>query len=213
MGTGRADLLFLSLHSWLLLAGHRLSVRTAVLSPLPLGVLSLSAHLYVCLGLGGGSTVGGAGTWTLTSSVWSDYCLPPLPYPSLTLQFELPLESKCGYGFCFFFWGLGGLRGGKGEGQCWEMNSHCSSGAPHRQGNTPHTPVSNFFITKVASFTFSDLLYKTSYIDKLWFVLPFVLGGCFERFPFRQQHMTFTRAACSPAALREHIHSKPSGPL
>lgn len=78
MGTGRAGLVVLSLHSWLWLAEC-----TAVLSPLPLDILSACLDVWALAG-----DLSGAGTWAQTSSVWSDYHpVPPplssLPYPLL----------------------------------------------------------------------------------------------------------------------------------
>lgn len=76
MGTGRVGLVFLSLHSWLWLAGRRLSISTAVLPPLPLDILSACLYVWTLAG-----DLGGAGTRVQTSSVWSDYRLPTLPPP------------------------------------------------------------------------------------------------------------------------------------
>lgn len=60
-------------------------VNTAVLSPLPLDVLS------ACLDLGGGSRW----CWDKSSNIVCGQ--PTTQPPPLTLQYELPLESKCGY--------------------------------------------------------------------------------------------------------------------
>lgn len=88
-GQGGSSLLPLS--TQLAVAGRTLC--TAVLSLLPLGILS--ACLSVCPGLGGGSRW----CWDMSSNI---LCVvrPPLTLP-LTLQYELPLESKCGYLFVF----------------------------------------------------------------------------------------------------------------
>lgn len=79
--------------------------------------------------------------------------------------------------------------------------------SPKTGKHTSHTCV---FISTVTSSTVyfyikyhieidSDLCYP------LFGVVGWVGGGCFERFPLTQQHMTFNMAASSPAALREHI--------
>ncbi len=171
---GRVGFLLLSLHSWLWLAGCRLSVSTTVLSPLPVDILSACLSVWALAG-----DLGGAGTWTLTSSVWSDYCLTPLLPCNLNSHWSLSVVMF------LFFWGWGSQRR-EGKGQWKETNSPSSSGAPHWQINTPHTPAFDFFyyqsdLTLASKIRDVCLLYKTSYIwslqRKFWCALFFVSWG------------------------------------
>lgn len=122
--------------------------------------------------------------------------------PPLTLQFELPLEPKCGYVFVFLSLGVTEEgRGRSGRRNEFPPQLRCS---PLTDKHTSHTCIVFHFQIGLTVFRF----FSINYYD------PFKINLCFirfERLPLKQERMTFNMAASSPAALREHIDSKPSG--
>lgn len=120
MGTGRAGLVSRLPHSpgtaGLALAGRRLSVSAAVLSPLPLDILS--ACLSACLGLGGGSRC----CWDMSSNILCVVRLPPTTPPT-TASAPLPCNLNSHWSLSvvvFLFFSSRGSQRREGKGRAAE---------------------------------------------------------------------------------------------
>lgn len=164
-GDRECNLFFLPVHSWLWLAGCRCPL------PSPSGQPICPS---ICLGLR------------------HELKHPPCGQSSTIMQFELPLESKCGYGFVFLKLGVS-KEGTEGPVRRNELHTD-------RKTHLHLASLLPLLDSKI-------LLYKTSYTGYDPFQINADVTLClmgFERFPFRQEHMSFNVAASSPAALREH---------